>query len=214
MQDRVRTADYEIRPISRSDCEHYILNVHYAQRFPSVSYAFGLFHHNDLVGCITYGTPFSSTLRTGLAGKENAKYVLELNRLVLKDNRPNEGSMLISKSIKQLDRNKLIISYADASMGHTGWVYQASNFLYCGLSAKRSDYVIEGKEHLHNTTIGDEFRGVPNRAEKLREKYGDAFKTVPRPRKHRYLYLHGDKKWKKQILPEIRYKITEYPSGS
>lgn len=207
------SSGYAVRPVSRSDCEPFILEIHYAKRFPSVSYRFGLFHDEELVGVVTYGTPFSSTLRKGICGEGYELDVLELNRLVLKYNRPNEASRLVGKSLRQLPKNKIIVSYADTAQDHLGVVYQATNFLYSGLSAKRTDMVVEGKEHLHSQSVVDEFRGQPNRAQLMRDKYGDAVKVVPRPRKHRYVFFHGDKKWKKQVLEDFRYPIKDYPRG-
>ena len=205
------TKKLQVKPIERSDCEHFILNVHYAKRWPSISYAFGLFEDEELIGVVTYGTPPSSPLRRGIAGDEYKSDILELNRLCLKYNRKNEASQLIGGSFKLLPKNKIIVSFADTSMGHEGKVYQATNFLYCGLSAKRTDWKVRGKEHLHGQTIADEFRGVKNRAEAMREKYGDDFYLKARPRKHRYLYILGSKTYKKAVQRSIKYPVVPYP---
>jgi len=116
---------------------------------------------------VTYGTPPSATLKTGICGESRKDDVLELNRLCLLDNKKNQASFLVSNSIKQLPDRKIIVSFADIEQGHKGTVYQAANFIYCGLSAKRTDWKVKGKEHLHGQTIADEFRGVKNRALKL-----------------------------------------------
>ena len=195
----------EIKPATRMDCAPYILGIHYAKRFPSVSYAFALYRDGVIVGVVTYGTPASSPLRKGIAGKENSHHVLELNRLCLRDNLKNEASQLIAGSIKMLPARKIIISFADTEQGHRGIVYQACNFTYHGLSAKRTDWKVKGKEHLHGQTIADEFRGVKNRAAAMRQKYGDDFYLKPRERKHRYNFLHGPKLWKKRMSKNIRY---------
>jgi hypothetical protein len=199
-----------VKPVSRQDCAPFILGIHYAKRFPSVSYAFGLFDDEDLIGVVTYGTPPSATLRTGLAGKKNQERILELNRLCLKHNRKNEASHLVAKSLKLLPVGKIIISFADTDQNHKGIVYQASNFKYYGLSAKRTDWKIKGKEHLHGQTIADEFRGVPNRSKAMREKYGHDFYLHPRPRKHRYIYVTGGRKYK-NLYECIKYKQEDYP---
>lgn len=202
---------YSVRSVTRDECAHHVLNVHYAGRWPSISYHFGLFRDNLLVGVATYGTPSSPTLRVGVAGEQYKNDVIELNRLVLTDNLINEASFLVGGSIKLLPKGKIIVSYADISQGHIGYVYQATNFLYCGLSAKRTDWAIKGKEHLHGTTIADEFRGVPNRSVLMREKYGDDFYLKPRPRKHRYVYINGSKSFKRVVLRNLKYKIENYP---
>ena len=203
----------EIKLVTRKDYLPFMLDIHYAKRIPSVSYSYGLFKDNKLEGIVSYGTPPSSALRRGVAGDEYIGDVLELNRLVLRCNEKNDSSWLIANSLKLLPKNKIIVSYADTKQNHIGYVYQASNFLYTGLSAKRSDWRIRGKEHLHSQSIGDEFRGQPNRSKLIRDKYGDAFYSVPRPRKHRYVYITGSKTYKKEVLKNLRYKIKEYPKN-
>lgn len=203
--------NYSVRPIENKETYPFLLNIHYAKRIPSISYSFGLFYNEELVGVICYGTPPSATLREGIAGKEYISKILELNRLCLLNNIKNEASYLIASSLKLLPQGMIVISFADSSQKHLGIVYQASNFLYVGLSAKRTDWQIEGLEHLHGQTIADKFRGVPNRAKAIREMYGDKFKLVPRPRKHRYIYITGSKLTKKLLKEKIKYKIESYP---
>lgn len=202
---------YDVRQVTRTDCAPYIIEIHYAARWPSISYAFGLFLGDELVGVCTYGTPASSTLRKGIAGLPNASKVLELNRLCLKNNKKNEASVLVSKSLKLLPKNSIVVSFADTEQGHIGYVYQACNFTYHGLSAKRTDWKVRGMEEKHGQTIADEFRGLPNRAARMREKYGDDFYLKPRSRKHRYIYITGNKKERNKLYPEIKYAQKPFP---
>jgi len=198
--------NYKVEKIKRIECENYILNIHYAKRWPSISFAYGLFLNDVLCGVITYGTPPSAPLRRGIAGDEYINNILELNRLCLLNNKKNEASFLISKSLKLLPANKIIVSFADTSQGHEGTVYKAANFIYTGLSAKRTDWKLKGAEHLHGQTVADEFRGQKNRAKLMREKYGDRFYLHPRSRKHRYIFIQGSKKFKKGVLKNLKYK--------
>lgn len=199
--------DYTVDLIANKDTYPFLLEIHYAKRIPSISYSYGLFYKHELVGIVTYGTPPSSNLRRGIAGIENEKNVLELNRLCLKNNKKNEASFLVSKSLKLLPKNKIIVSFADTEQGHVGYVYQACNFKYYGLSAKRTDWKIKGKEHLHGQTIGDLSRGKPNRAKWMRETFGDNFYLKPRSRKHRYIFITG----KNAVYKVIKYKEEKYP---
>jgi hypothetical protein len=190
----------------------FLLNIHYAKRIPSISYSFGLFENESLVGVVCYGTPASSTLRKGIAGTQYISKILELNRLCLLDNKPNQASYLVSKSLKMLPPEMIIISFADSSQGHFGYVYQACNFTYHGLSAKRTDWALKSKPNLHGTTIADKSRGKKNRAKYMREFYGDDFYLKQRPRKHRYIYITGkNNKKKKEIFKQIMYKQEPYP---
>ena len=204
---------YEVRRVQREDCAPFILGIHYAKRWCSISHAFGLFEDGQLVGVVTYGTPPSATLRRGLAGPEFEKSVLELNRLCLKNNKKNEASMLVGRSLKLLEGDFIVVSFADTSKGHAGTVYQAANFSYHGLSAKRTDWKVRGKEHLHGQTIADEFRGQKGRASLMREKYGDDFYLAPRPRKHRYIRVVGGRKFRKAATKAIRYKLDIPPAS-
>lgn len=200
-----------VKKVNNKLCHDLILNTHYAHRLPSISYAYGLFDGEELIGCCTFGTPASSPLLKGVAGEEYKSIVKELNRLVLKYNRPNEASFLIGKSLKQLPRPLIIVSYADTEQGHIGKVYQATNFIYTGLSAKRTDWKIRGQEHLHGATIADKSRGQKNRAKWMRDEYGDNFYLKDRPRKHRYIALLGSRVEKKRIKNALKYPILSYP---
>ena len=199
---------------TRQDVTPFILGIHYAGRFPSVSKSYALEVDGEVEGVITYGKPASSTLRTGIAGADMASHVLELNRLCLRGNTKNDASWLVASSLKALADNHIIVSYADTHQGHMGTVYQAANFLYTGLSAKRTDWALRGKEHLHGQTIADEFRGQPNRAKLMREKYGDDFYLKPRSRKHRYVFLTGSRTFKREALSSLNYAVQAYPERS
>lgn len=202
-----------VLPVTRQDYLPFLIDVHYAGRCPSVSFAFGLFVDDRLEGVVTYGTPSSAPLRRGIAGDDYIKSVIELNRLCLLGNTKNHASHLVAKSMRMLQGNKIIVSFADKAQGHVGYVYQACNFLYCGLSAKRTDWKVRGLEHLHGQTIADEFRGAPNRAQAMRDKYGDDFYLAPRSRKHRYVYITGSRQFKRDALSSLRYPVEPYPKG-
>ena len=183
---------YEIKKINYEDTKPFILNIHYAKRMPSISFAYGLFFNKELVGMVSYGSPVSPSLCKGIAGIENKKLVLELNRLVLKYNKKNEASMLVGKSLNLLPKPKIVVSYADTQQGHQGYVYQASNFLFTGTTKARTD--IAGKDGKHS-----------------RHHLGDKTKRVYRSAKHRYVFIIGNKKDKKQLTKQLKYPILEYP---
>ena len=187
--------DYKIRPIQYRECLPFILELHYAKRVPSViKYIYGLFQEKELVGIITYGMPASNFLCEGVAGVENKDKVLELSRLVLKNNKKNEASILISASLKLLPQPKIIVSYADTEQNHLGVVYQATNFIFTGTTKERTDMAgTEGKHARHNL--------------------GDVEKRIKRSAKHRYIYIVANKKDKKTLLKQLNYKEKKYPKN-
>ena len=195
---------YKVLPIKYNDTKPFILNIHYAKRIPSITYSFGLFFKNELVGIVTYGSPPSQSLCRGIAGDECRKIVLELNRLVLKNNIKNEASFLVANSFKLLKKPTIIVSYADTSQNHTGYIYQATNFIYTGLSDKRTEWR-EINTNKHSKTICEQY------SLNERKNNPDKFHLVDRPRKHRYIYIIANKKDKKNILKKLKYPILEYP---
>ena len=170
----------------------WLKKLHYARRLPSISYAFGLYEDLDLIGVITYGMPASNSLCIGLCGEQFKEKVIELNRLCLSDNSKNNASFLVANSLKLLPKPKIVVSYADTKMSHTGYIYQATNFIYTGLSAKRTD-VDTGEKH------GRHSKGF------------DPTKRKERSPKHRYIYFLGTKKEKKELLKNLKYQIQPYP---
>ena len=209
----MRVLIMKVLSIKQSDAEPWIMKKHYAKRMPSISFCYGLYDNGSLIGIVTYGVPSSSPLRAGICGNDWKDRVLELNRLVC-DSGQNNASKLVAGSLRHLPQPSIIVSYADTSMGHVGYVYQATNFLYTGLSAKRTDWKVKGMEHLHGQTIGDLSRGQDNRAEWMKQKYGDDFYLEERPRKHRYVYFCGNKRQRKEMLNNLQYMIEPYPKGA
>lgn len=202
-----------VQPIKATSCRRLLIDVHYAGRIPSISYAFGLLDGEKVVGCCTFGTPAAAPARTGLMGPEMAHLVLELNRLVLDNNTPHLASWFVAQCLKRLPKPRLIVSFADTKQGHVGTVYQALNFLYTGLSAKRTDWHVDGLDGLHGQTVVDRFRGSANRAQAVRDTYGDKFKLVPRSRKHRYVLPIGSRKDRKRMTGALRYPLLPYPKA-
>ena len=198
-EDLFKKSEKYVREISYDDTKPFLLNIHYARRMPCITRAFGLFVDGEIVGCVTYGIPASYHLCIGLAGKDNQYNVLELNRLVIHPNAKgkNLASYLVSQSLKMLPNKTFVVSYADTAWSHVGYIYQATNFLYTGLSAKRNDTYQPTGLHPRNYD---------------KNNHSNLMQT--RSQKHRYVYLVGDKRTKKQMLKELKYPIiSEYPKG-
>ena len=196
----------KVLQIKNEETEPWLLRKHYAKRLPHISYAFGLYRQNDLVGVITYGNPASDALCRGVCGEEYKHMVTELNRLCLQDNKKNEASFLVANSLKLLPKPKIVVSYADTSQNHVGYIYQATNFMYTGLSAKRTEWRIIGSNK-HSRTITAQ--ASLNERKTNTEKY----ELVDRPRKHRYIFIVANKKIKKEIIKKMNYKSEPYPKG-
>jgi len=45
----------------------------------------------------------------------------------------------------------------------------------------------------------------------MRGKYGSDFYLAPRPRKHRYIYIAGSAKWRREAAAKIKYAREPFP---
>lgn len=196
---------YRIEQITYRQAMDVVVKNHYLHRKAPCSIAFGLFLGESLKGVVCYGTPSSAPLRAGIAGKENAGNVIELTRLWVCDSVPRNGeSYLIGNTLKRCGK-EIVVSFAEIQQGHLGTVYQATNWLYTGLSAKRTNWTVKGI-NLHCQTLADKYT-----AKEIREKYGDNFYLVERPRKHRYVYINAKGARKRELIAGLRYGIEPYP---
>lgn len=212
---------YNVKPISFNDIKPWLLKKHYAHRIPSISYSFGLFDlHGVLQAVCSFGRPVAHFLIKNVLQGQYQDNILELNRLCANEGLPrNALSFFVSKCV-QLLPPMLIVSYADTSHNHHGYIYQATNWLYTGLSAAFKDYMVKGMEHLHQSSVMDSVgrsdgeNGHIDKVKLLREKYGaENVYLVERPRKHRYFYFVGDKRQIRDMKRLLIYKQEPYPKG-
>jgi hypothetical protein len=205
---------YIVKSIDKYLVKEWLLHKHYLKRMTSFTYQFGLFEKDVLVGVITFGNAIPLTMKKSLFGEKYMDYVYELNRLCTNDDLDkNANSYFISEVFKLLPKPIIIVSYADKSIGHNGYIYQATNFIFTGESHTQLDWKLKGKEHLHSRTLMDEFAFQENRVEKLKEKYGDMLYQVRREPKYRYVYILADKRLKKQMMQDKLFQIYPYPKG-
>jgi len=194
--------EYNVMSIKKELCKEWLLHKHYAKRVPSISYAFGLFDSKIMQGILTVGKPASNALCVGVCGKHNSKYVYELNRLCVNDGlKKNVLSYFVSQSLKMLE-NIILVSYADTSQNHNGYIYQATNWIYTGLSAKRTERYDVNNPNRHSKSV-TENKNLKYQELAIRE----------RPQKHRYIFFICNKNQKKQWLKDLNYKTDKYPKG-
>lgn len=154
-----RRADYAFLPSVPLDVAiQHIAARHYA-RGASKTYAaiHGLLRASDgvLVGVAHWLPPTPVAQRWALkqitkhTGRtfepDDWKRVVALSRLAVTDGEPqNTTSMLIGRSIRALreeGRWIALLTYADTSQEHTGAIYRATNWIYCGLSKPKPRWV-------------------------------------------------------------------------
>lgn len=215
--------DWKIERIDTKETAEWMLFKHYARRKAPVVYAFGLFDKDHkLQGICTFGMPCVQMNNGKCIFYSYRVRTLELNRLCVNDNLgKNVLSFFVSWCIKLIpDRPLCLVSFADPSNGHQGYIYQATNWLYTGKSqigGKNKKYIFEGRNY-HGKTVTEKW---------VTEKFGsyDKDKTLPQNcesfgmivenfgTKHRYIMFLGTEKEKKDMYYDCVYTFMDYPKG-
>lgn len=187
---------FKVEEISLNDAKNLVSKYHYLgnKKF-QYSYAYGVIDKetNEIIGCSVFGMVGGiSTIKGwfGLSNKENK--IFELSRLVIKEgfNYKNITSFLLGRSLRLIRKEgaKAVISLAD-SHKHIGYIYQACNFKYYGMSSPKTDFYSEC--------------GIKNPKGKTSNRKGV---WIPRSVKHRYAVIFDND-------IEVKYGIEKYPKG-
>ena len=157
---------------------------------------YGAFVENKLVAVCIFTCPSVPELVKGCFGLERKEQegIFELGRLVKHPNASITLSQFVATSIKQLREKtdvRAMLSYAD-SRYHTGYIYQALNFKYYGLTAQKDDYWFEQPDGSFIKHTRGKVKGTKG-------------EWRPSPRKHRYLIVYDKKlepKWIEEAYPK------------
>ena len=167
-------SDFYIDIVSKKQAEELLLQYHYlkdiSKGFKS-GYNYGLFQRNEfsplniggLKGVVIFtGLPVPEIAKGAFGLERNEQQGLfELSRLCIhpqtQQSEYNITSWFVSKAIRQLRKDtavKAILSYADNDF-HSGTIYRALNFRYCGLTdAKKDFYYANGTKHSRGKVKG------------------------------------------------------------
>lgn len=197
-------------PISKNLAKEFVAKYHYAKGMHNGPTAFGVFRPDDtLCGVVAFATPCSENVRSSIFGKEYKDRVTELHRVALLDDEPaNMASWSIARAMALLKERKpylwACVSFADASQGHVGYIYQALNAIYYGTSGKARFYLDQDNRLRHPRQ-----NGVNISLEDAKQR---GWQPVKREGKHRYLLLMPDNRsHKKWMLNNIFVDSQPYP---
>lgn len=187
---------------------NFLMPRHYSGRNPQITRAWGWYdchskngilpNEEHLKAVCTIGKPASPYLCIGICGKENSQYVYELNRLCRVDDWNEPLSQFVGAILRQCRINNwIVVSFSDTDMCHNGYIYQACNFLYTGMTKERTDKYTEGNKH---------GRHYDNSKQGIYRKIRTA--------KHRYIYFCTiDKRIRRKWIESLKYPIQPYPKG-
>jgi hypothetical protein len=198
--------DFTIIPATKQQCDALVRARHYSRR-PSIFWkGFALVAGGKIEGVAVYGQPSAAIQRHAFRDRNFRFY--ELSRVVVQTPERNAASFLIGRSLAMLEQPCAVVSYADTAWGHSGCIYQATNWLYTGATKSHDHlYMIDGVA-THPMTLRD--RGITNPKEWAREQ---GIITVPPKEKHRYFYLCGGKRERRDMAQRLRYSVAPYPKA-
>lgn len=204
--------NYIVRSIDSEQCKEWILYKHYAKRIPAIEYSFGLYNEDlFLLGVCTFGPPPRVMNYGESIFNEYRVKTLELNRLCVTDGQPkNTLSFFVSRSLNLLPKPCCVVSYADATFGHTGYIYQATNWHYTGLNQIHDRQVYHfGKEVHPRTACSLGFTSMQEWA-----KNDSNVVLGEYTKKHRYFKFLGDKRQVRKMITDLIYTVQSYPKGN
>ncbi len=182
------------KPINWGTAIKVAVEKHYLHRPAPVTWCFGAYFEGELKGVCLIGKPASHTLIEGVCGKENATRVFELNRLWMSDNLPCFcESRFIGWVLRTIPKGTILVSYADSAFGHRGIIYQATNWIFTGMSIPFTDYTKAGLDH----------RSIPKK-----ERDKNLLDKVKRSRKYRYVYFTN-----KSDRELLLWEVLPYPKS-
>lgn len=193
--------------LTKAECEQWVKLKHYSRRASIFWAGFGLEIDGMIEGVCVYGQPSPPIQKH--AFKDRNFQLFELARLVVQTLRKNAASFLVGNSLQMLDAPCAVISYADTEQGHSGIVYQATNWHYTGATKSHDKaYIIDGKR-THPMTLRDQGITDPTRWAKE-----NGITMVPPMEKHRYFQFVGDKRQRRNMLAKLQYPIVSvYPKS-
>lgn len=191
------------------DVDEFCHRWHYAGGGGNMTWNYGLWDAHTLVGVVSYNLPTMPACAS-FFGQERWHWVAHMGRLVCAELAPrNTESRLIAGSLRLLKEDRpilrAVVTYAAIGQGHVGYVYQATNALYCGMTASSHFYLDkEGK------------RRAPKQGKNLSMKKATerGWEVRWEPPKHRYVYLLGNKTERKEARELLQYPVLPYPKES
>lgn len=172
------------------------LHFHYARAVPANPLGYNIYNDSgEWCGVILYARGATPNIGSpyGLA----VGGVLELVRVAL-NGKQEATSQAVALTLKQLHKDvpqcRLIVSYADCDQNHLGTIYQATNWIYEGLSKGDTYFIIKGKK-THRKSVSS--RIVTIMVRRFFDPNAVSFRSAG---KRKYL-MPMDKAMRKQIAP-------------
>jgi len=190
------------------DVDEFCHRWHYTNTGGNMTWNYGLWDGITLVGVVSYNLPTMHAC-SAFFGPERWDWVVHMGRLVCAEDAPrNVESRLIAGSLRMLKVDRpvahAVVSYAAVGQNHVGYVYQATNALYCGVTEPKH-YYMDPKGQRRATKQG--------KSVSMAKAIERGWTVHHEPGKHRYVYLIGDKRERKEARALLKFPVLPYPKA-
>ena len=192
MDEHLHKSDWYVRAVSLELAQRLVRMYHYAKGGANTgTYVHGLFRQGAYLESDCRGVAWWMPPTMGAAKAtypENPNGVLCLSRVVIVPDMPtNSASFLVGRSMQMIDRERwpCLVTYADEWRGHTGGIYRATNWTYCGFTQPEPVFVLAGR--MISRKAGPKTRTRADMAELGAECVGSF-------RKHKFIHVAGDRR--------------------
>ena len=225
-EKRKLAADFKnavVREISYEEAKNLIIAVEYLASMGTTEFAYGLFVGDHLAGVVCFGRTAGTNVAASICGPEHKHKVVTLCRgACVHWAHPHSASFLISEACRQMTKKgyNIFVAYSDPAANEIGTVYQAANWLHCGMTNpterfRTPDGKLRDARQIHCLTRdrrGGELNYKRSRASQkklLIEQGCEFFKDSGR--KLRYVAIYGDRRIKRILRRALRWEVLPYP---
>jgi hypothetical protein len=195
-----------VKPVPFAVAKEIITRHHYLHSLAGGTVlSFGVFWGSRLMGAVTLGAGPANAYR--LVKGAAVDDCLTLSRFWLADELPPNSESrtigIILRSLRKHSGIRFLVSYADPAHGHVGVIYQATGWLYTGLSSATPLYDVGDGIGRHPRSIAHKYG---SRSLRYLKANGVPARAIPGNEKHRYICFI-DSNWCRRL----RVPVLPYP---
>lgn len=212
-----------IRQIDYQTAKSIILQYEWLGNMGTTEFSFGLYFDNCLAGVVCFGRTAGTNVYSSVCGQNHANKVITLCRgACVHWAHEHSASRLIAASCRMMTEREynIFIAYADTEAGEIGTVYQACNWLYCGMTSPTEKFrTPDGKvkdarlvSAYTRDRRGGSLKYKRTRAEQKKIMVDQGYKFfTPTIGKHRYVGIYGNRRIKRQLAKALKWEVLPYP---
>lgn len=150
-----------LKVVDSAIADEMIISNHYSGKATSNRFlSMGVYHVDNkdkLLGCVQLGSGIRPKIKHTWGNDATPENSVEFDRMWLSDELPKYSETIVLSALakylnKQYLKLKYILTYSDGTVGNTGTIYKAGNYVECG-KIKADFYILKNGERIHPVTM-------------------------------------------------------------